>query len=67
MAGMDSIKAKLKVLKNKTKFYGRERPVSVVVKNRDGSIDWPENVNERGILLVPFNRLSVDEWEQLNE
>lgn len=66
MAGLESIKAKLRSLNKKTKFYGRKKPVSVVVKNRDGSIDWPENVNERGVLLVPYNRYTVDEWEQLN-
>ncbi len=42
----------------------RGKQVSVVTMNRDGTVDWPENCNDLGVLLVPA-KLSDVEWEAM--
>jgi hypothetical protein len=60
MSGISAISSKLRSLGKKTR--PEVKKVSVVYFDQDGNIDWPDNCNESGILLVP-KPMTVEEWE----
>jgi hypothetical protein len=65
MSGLSAMKSKLKYLGSVTigKIKGRQQ--SVVFMNAEGEIQWPDNPNEKGVLVAPRRCSSVDEWYSL--
>jgi len=64
MAGLSALNSKLKTLQGVTVQVIKGRNVSVVYMNEDGTIDWPDNANPEGVLLVP-KPCNEDEWESM--
>jgi len=64
MAGLSALQSKIGKLSKASMERKRGKQVSVVTMNRDGTVDWPENCNNLGVLLVPA-KLSDVEWEAM--
>ncbi len=64
MAGLSALQSKLSKL-NTISHPSKKQKVSVVFMNDDGTVDFPENCNKGGILLVP-PIMTDEEWELQN-
>ncbi len=61
-AGIGALQSGLNRMKKK--LPNRDKKISVVYMNKDGTVDFPENCNP-GVLLVPA-RMTEEEWELEN-
>ena len=63
MAGLNAIASKMKHLSSVSNEKARGRQVSVVYMDDNGNIDWPDNPNSSGVLVVPKPCKCLDEWQ----
>lgn len=61
--GISAISSKLHTMSNITVSKIKGKQQSVVFMKDDGSIDWPENPNSSGVLVVPCPFKNLHEWQ----
>lgn len=65
MAGKAAMKSAIRRLNKTSTQLQASKQQSVVYMNHDGTIDWPENPNDSGVLVVPRPCKNANEWDCL--